>query len=322
MDKVGPAPGSMDIPVDDVALCVCVPARNEAGRLPILLDALADQCWPAIVPVCIAINNTTDDSLQVIESARKRHSDRLEVRVEQADFSAEHAHAGSARRLAMDAGLALLARSDNAILVSTDADTRPPRDWLAANVAAFAKGADVVGGRLDIDPAEPLSAPVRRLRDAWDHYWSAVRAIEEEIDPLPWDPAPRHGDHTGASLAIRADVYRLCGGVPLVPTGEDRALVSAAQALGARLVHPESVYTHVSPRLQGRAEGGMATAMQDLRDAAQSRAVQMAPSFEHWRIRAEWRRDLRLRPGGHALIARHEPLLPPMPCDMPIEVGP
>lgn len=317
MDKPRPRSAS----ANRAALCVCVPARNEARRLPVLLDALAAQDWPGPVPVCVGINNTTDESIAMIDAARQRHRGRLSVHIAQADFPPDLAHAGSARRLAMDAGLAVLSHADDAVLVSTDADTRPPRDWLASTAAAFAEGADVVGGRLDIDPAEPLPAPVQRLRDAWDLYWAAVRAIEDDIDPRPWDPAPRHGDHTGASLAIRAEVYRSCGGVPLVATGEDVALVNAALAAGARLVHPASVYTCVSPRLDGRAQGGMAAAMQDLVDAAQSDAAQMAPSFDHWRARARWRRDLRALPGGDILIARQEPLLPPMPREMPIATG-
>ena len=38
-------------PVPAMTLCVCVPARNEAERLPVLLDALAAQDWPTPVMV-------------------------------------------------------------------------------------------------------------------------------------------------------------------------------------------------------------------------------------------------------------------------------
>tara|TARA_R110000868_G_scaffold86565_4_gene242744 strand:+ start:335 stop:1273 length:939 start_codon:yes stop_codon:yes gene_type:complete len=303
-------------------LCVCVPARNEAARLPILLDALARQDWVGPVPVVVAINNTTDDSVQVVESARERHAGRLHIALLSADFAPDIAHAGSARRMAMDAGLSLMAKYNNAVLVSTDADTRPPRAWLTSIMAAFARGADIVGGRIEIDMREPLPAHALRIREAWDRYWMTVRAIEDNVDPQPWDPAPRHGDHTGASLAISADLYRACGGVPLLPTGEDRALVNAALARGARLAHPQDVYTYVSPRTAGRAEGGMAVAMQDLLATAHSGSMPMAPAFNHWRARAIWRRQLRTQPDGQALIAQQEPLLPPMPHDMALEMAP
>lgn len=307
------------VEVGSIDLCVCVPARNEAARLPILLDALALQDWPGPIMVSIGINNTTDDSIAIVEAARKRHAGRLDLRITERTFAPHLAHAGSARRLAMDAGIALLPNPKSGALVSTDADSRPPVDWLRNIADAFADGADMVGGRIEIDGDESLPPPVRRLRAAWDRYWMAVRSIEDAIDPIPWDPAPRHGDHTGASLAIRADLYRACGGVPAIPIGEDCALVTAALTLDARLVHPANVYTHVSPRLEGRADGGMAIAMQALFASAQNDILPMAPAFVHWRDRASWRRQLRGQPDGGALIAQQEPLLPPMPHDTMLE---
>lgn len=304
-----------------INFCVCVPARNEAERLPVLLDALAAQDWPGPVMVSVGVNNTTDDSLDVIGMAQRQYGARLDIAVVVANFRPELAHAGSARKLAMDAGLARIAMVEDGVLVSTDADSRPPVDWLRNIAQAVDRGADMVGGRIDIDSQEPLPPAVSALRSAWDVYWAAVRAIEDAIDPLPWDIAPRHGDHTGASLAIRASIYEACGGVPLLATGEDRALVTAALARGARLAHPADVRIAVSPRLDGRAEGGMASAMQQLYRDAEGGSRPMAPAFDHWRERAMWRRRLRARADGPALIARREPLLPPMPHDMALEVS-
>ncbi len=193
-------------------LCVCVPARNEAARLPVLFRGLAAQSRPGPIKVIVALNNTTDDSHQVLAQARSDYCGRLYIHVEEATFAAELAHAGSARRLAMDAGLTLLPSHDQGILVSTDADTFPPPHWLDNMVRAFARGADLVGGRIAIDTAEELPKNVLALRQAWEAYWEAVRAIEDSLDPLPWNPAPRHGDHTGASLALRACLYTRCGG--------------------------------------------------------------------------------------------------------------
>lgn len=313
---------SPELGASSVSLCVCVPARNEGDRLTKFLEAIAAQSWPCIISVSIAVNNTTDDSLEKIAQARVLYADRLDIRVITADFPKVLAHAGSARRLAMTEGLRCLSSLETGILVSTDADVRPPPDWLSNIAAAFQRGADLVGGQIVIDEErEPLPVAVARLRRAWDHYWSKVREIEDHIDPLDWDPAPRHGDHTGASLAIRANLYLACGGVPLLPTGEDRALVQAAVAMGGRLAHPPDVYVWVSPRIDGRAEGGMAASMQELFEATQTRTAMMAPAFEHWVERATWRKFMRRRPYGHADIAHHEACLPPMPHDMRLEVG-
>ena len=66
----------------------------------------------------------------------------------------------------------------------------------------------------------------------------------------------------------------------------------------------------------------MAVAMQTLFANVENNILPMAPAFTHWRERAHWRKQLRARPDGAALIARQEPLLPPMPHDMMLELQP
>ena len=65
----------------------------------------------------------------------------------------------------------------------------------------------------------------------------------------------------------------------------------------------------------------MALAMQDLYEMAARGENPRAPAFDHWRERAAWRRSLRARPDGQALIAREEPLLDPMPHDMELDAA-
>ncbi|MDM7955729.1 glycosyltransferase [Blastomonas sp.] len=306
--------------VGTAPLCVCVPARNEADRLPVLLKAIAAQDYPGVIPVAIAVNNTTDTSLDVLERCRADYWGRLSIDVTDIQFAPREAHAGSARGLAMDRGAELLGDHADAILVSTDADARPPATWLSAIAAGMARGADLVGGRIVIDPLESLPVRAAVLHDALDRYWERVRAIEDAIDPVAWDLPPRHGDHTGASLAITLRAYRACGGVPRIASGEDRALVMAAVAQGARLAHPSDVWVNVSPRCDGRAEGGMAEDMARLVTAGAGSAPLLMPDFDHWRARAEWRRSMRAQAASPAHMVRAEALLPPMPHDMPLEV--
>lgn len=298
--------------------CVCVPARNEAERLPTLLAALADQDLGMVVPVVIALNNTHDASSAVLDQARNAHRGKLMIQVDEARYPPALAHAGSARRRAMEVGLQVLWHRDDGVLLTTDADARPPADWVSQNLKAIAEGADIVGGRLVIDDREALPDDVIAARSRWDHYWQSVREIEDALDPSIHDPAPRHGDHTGASLAIRSGLYRNVGGVPAIPLGEDRALVSAAVAAGGRLAHPMAVWTRVSPRRDGRAGGGMAQAMSDLHDAVLANETEWVPSRDQWRARASWRRALRREADGAARIGREEPGLPPMVRDTPL----
>ncbi|MES3092966.1 glycosyltransferase [Sphingomonas aerolata] len=301
----------------DARFCVCVPARDEADRLPILLDALARQDVDGPIRVSILINNTVDDSVAAVARAQAAWGERLHLAVACHDLPPERAHAGTARRLAMEAGLECI-DPDRGVLISTDADTRPPSDWISAMLRAIDAGLDIVGGRIVVDDAEPLAADMDAMQVKLDRYWACVRAIEDDIDPCRWDPAPRHGDHTGASLAILAPLYSAAGGVPAIPAGEDRALVEAAVAAGGRLGHPMSVWTRVSARTIGRATGGMADHMQALSDRVARGESTFLPSFDQWRARAAWRRMRRDQPGGDAGVARDEPLLPPMRCDMPL----
>jgi len=295
------------------AVCVCVPARNEAQRLPVLLEALASHGLRSPVKVLVSVNNSEDGSRRVLQDAARDYSASLDLRIDETVFSPELAHAGSARRRAMDLGLALL--GGRGVLLTTDADTRPPPDWIAANLEAIASGADMVGGALFLDDTEALPAEAAALKSLWDTYWAAVRQIEDQHDPRPEDPAPRHGDHTGASLAITCTLYRRVGGVPVLATGEDRALVRAGLAAGGKLSHPPNVWTRVSPRRDGRAAAGMAEHMAALMATAASGELAWAPGLSHWRERALWRRRVR-EALGVAEMLRLEDALPPMPMDM------
>jgi hypothetical protein len=295
-------------------IVVCVPARNEAKRLPVLLEALAQQTLPSPINVALCINNSTDGSVETARSAAAKAEGRLRLNLLTCEFPPERAHAGSARRAAMDLGAEWLNDGD-ALLVSTDADCRPPPDWLEANLAN-AGPMRIVGGRIELDEMEAETWPLLfDLRHRFNDYWSKVRAIEDAVDPVQWDPPPRHGDHTGASLALTVGLYRAAGGVPLTPSGEDRALVAAALAVGGELIHPQTVWTRTSARPVGRADGGMADEMRRWLTAGTDGVDPKVPAFQLWQSRAMWRRALRRALGpGELMLA--EAKLPPMPCEM------
>lgn len=293
--------------------CICVPACDEVVRLPILLEALAEQTICGCIPVAVCVNNSADGTAEAVQAAAVRHAGRLDIRLDHCMLEPAVAHAGTARGRAMELGYRRIAGSG--VLISTDADCRPPADWIAANLAAYADGATIVGGRIVLDDAEPIPPAITAIQARFDHYWASVRAIEDAIDPSPHDPPPRHGDHTGASLAIDATLYRAVGGVPPIATGEDRALVVAAIIAGGRLVHPAAVWTRVSARTDGRAAGGMAVAMAELAETVGQDRDPHVPAFEHWAERARWRRSVRASHGVAAMLALEE-TLPPMPADV------
>jgi GT2 family glycosyltransferase len=274
---------------------VCVPARDEARRLPELLAALAMQRDLEREPVLVvlALNNCRDGSREAAERAAAVWP-RLRLRVVEVELPPEASHAGAARRLAMESGAAELP-PDGAVL-TTDADARPAPDWIARSLDALAAGADVVGARLigrrDEEARFPpalrvATAEMARLR-------RALIGVEDALDPDPLDPAPRHGDASGGGLALTLEAYRRAGGCPPARFREDLALVAAVRRLGGALRRPPEARVEVSARLRGRAAGGMADTIRawDERLAAglplEAPDPRAAAAF--WRRRAQARR--------------------------------
>ncbi|MBO1081161.1 glycosyltransferase [Roseomonas haemaphysalidis] len=311
---------------------VCVPAKDEAAAVPRLLRALAAQ--RAAGPdrplrVLLLANNCTDATAAV---ARASAHPALDLRVQEARLLGDEAHVGFARRQALALGLDWLRRDGEpeGALISTDADALPPPDWIGAQLRALAEGADCVGGRIDLDDSLPLPPGLLAVRDTVARYWAAVRALADRIDPLPWDPAPRHGDHVAGSLAIAAPFYEAIGGLPPLPCGEDNALVAEVERAGGRLRHDPAVFVRVSAREDGRASGGMATEMVKWRRIAETGAPHLLSDAAFWQALLQRRADLRALfharrlegklaalaagcPNDIAFLARAEPLLPALP---------
>lgn len=264
---------------------VCVPARDEAERLPRLLASLDGQTGLGDrLKVVVVVNNSRDGTADIVRAAQIGGGlPRLCLRLVETWLDPDQAHVGTARRMALDAGVEWVAPSshDDGVLLTTDADARVPPDWVAANLRALTR-ADIVGGRLVIDRDEPGDPTVSELDGRIERYWVGVRAMEDEIDPPSHDPAPRHGDHTGASLALRVSHYRQVGGLPRLPRGEDNALVAAVREAGGRLRHCPEVRVHVSDRRVGRADGGMAIEMARRAEVRAGGDRYLLPAPGHW----------------------------------------
>ena len=259
------------------------------------------------VRVLVAANNCTDGTAALLRLLAPRAT-RVDLRVVEASLPPELAHAGGARGLAMSAGAGWLREAGlgGGVLISTDADSVPPPGWVAANLRAIAVGAEAVGGeiRLVEDPARPLPPWLRATRARVARYWSAVRDLAHLLDPVLHDPPPRHGDHTGASLAVTLAAYDAAGGVPAVASGEDNALVAAIERNGGRLRHAPDAWTEVSAREEGRASGGMAEEMRRWRRFAEGLEPHLLPDAAHWEAVFRRRRALRESyPGAPGAVA-------------------
>lgn len=236
---------------------VAIPVRNEAERIAACLRAIdaQDGLASGSLGVVLFLNNCTDGTERIIASLLPSLS--VPVRILTEDFAG--AHAGWARRRAMDAAAEWLGEAGGTIL-STDADSRVPSNWVDRNLAAIATGADAVAGRVELDVEEgkllpPMLHARGRLEDIYD---ALITEAEARIDPDPHDPWPCHRTTIGATLAVTRDAYRAVGGMPEIPLGEDGAFIARLIAHGLRVRHATDVCVTISARLTGRAPGGVA----------------------------------------------------------------
>ena len=237
------------------AVVVAIPARNEADRIGPCLTALNRQQYRPDT-VVLLLNNCTDETEIIARALAPRLRFRLHLICR--DLPPDQANAGHARRLAM--AIAAAHAGPDGMLLTTDADTILPPDWVERNLVALQNGADLVCGRIVLDPAEAALIPAHLHED--DARECCLIGLLDEIawivDPDPYDPPPRHTEAAGASLAVSADAFKRVGGLPALPSGEDRAFVDALRRIDARIRHDPAIEVMVSGRLLGRAEGGMA----------------------------------------------------------------
>jgi hypothetical protein len=235
---------------------IAVPVRDESQHIFDCLLALGRQSQSSRHGVLLLLNNCTDDTWAIAGDLASRLP--IPIATVSVDLPAEQATAGRARRLAMEIAAGWL--RPGGFLLTTDADGRVSPNWLAANLAALRAGADAVAGRAELDSADAGQIPARLHEDdarecAYDQLLDQIHAL---LDPDPFDPWPRHTEHSGASLAVTLEAYRRAGGIPPMPAGEDRAFVEALRRVDARIRHAPEVRVAVSGRIIGRAAGGMA----------------------------------------------------------------
>jgi glycosyltransferase involved in cell wall biosynthesis len=124
-------------------------------------------------------------------------------------------------------------------VATTDADTIVPPGWLCEQVRYANRGWDAVAGTI-------------RVAD-WSGRHPGARSLFRRRYGRGTGP---HSHVHGANLGFRASAYRRAGGVPAVPTGEDRALVAALDAAGSRVLRTRALAVVTSARREARAPHG------------------------------------------------------------------
>jgi cellulose synthase/poly-beta-1,6-N-acetylglucosamine synthase-like glycosyltransferase len=280
---------------------VAIPVKNEAERLPACLAALADQRDRLGRPVdreafgiVVFANNCTDGSGDLARALGNELS--LPLRVVEISLMPGAAHAGNARRGAMDAALDWLAErsATGGVILTTDADSRVSPDWIASNLAAIRAGADMVLGQIRLDgDGDLLPEALHRRGQLESEYEALLTELTAHVDPLPYDPWPRHATISGASVAITRKIYEEVGGLPRVPLGEDKALVAALIRIDARIRHAPEVSVMTSGRCYGRAPGGVADTLRLRSSDPDALCDEALEPFHVALRRAKWRRRLR-----------------------------
>jgi hypothetical protein len=303
---------------------VAIPAKDEAERLPACLRALAKQTDELGHPlargafgVVVFANNCSDDSAQA--ARRAGEGAPFALRVVEGRLPRAQAHAGGARRKAMDLAEAWLRelRAFDGVILTTDADSQVAPNWICANLSGFAEGVDAVLGQISLDEDGDRLPPALHARGKLESvYGELLTEIFARLDPQRCNPWPHHSTISGATLAVTREAYLRVGRLPRVPLGEDKALVAALQRNDAAIRFAPEVSVVTSARIAGRAAGGVADTLR-LRsnDPAALCDEALEPCATAFK-RALWRG--RLRRGGLATGGWREPLH--IPADVAREV--
>jgi cellulose synthase/poly-beta-1,6-N-acetylglucosamine synthase-like glycosyltransferase len=307
---VFPAPLSVLASPIRPGFVVAVPVKDEEERLPACLRALAQQrdrsgqpIPPTLVRIVVFANNCSDRSASL---ARKLGGGlSLDVRVVEARLPPAIAHAGSARRAAMDLAEAWLveAGESDGVILTTDADSQVAPNWIAENLAAFADGAEAVLGRIDLDEEGAFLPEALHRRGALENtYERLLTELSWLLDPLGHNPWPHHATISGASLGVTRAAYCRVGRLPRVPLGEDKALIRLLSRQDARIRCCSTVHVITSGRTHGRAPGGVADALAIRSREPDAFCDDALEPFRAALARAAWRGRLR-RLHGYGRLA-------------------
>lgn len=238
---------------------IAIPARNEEDRIIACLTAcaVAMSGWPEPGVIVLLVNNSED---RTAEGARAwAAKSGMDIRIVQTVFPLGLAHAGMARRRALDLAREIVGSAG--YMLTTDADSCPHPDWVRESLSPLTSGrAAMVCGSVSLEAAEyaQLPADIVRRGDVEALYGETARELTSLLDPDPLNPWPFHGQQSGASLAMTAQGYDRVGGAPLRPCGEDRALVRLFLEHDLPVIYSDAARVVTSCRLKGRAAGGMA----------------------------------------------------------------
>ncbi|GAB6901660.1 glycosyltransferase family 2 protein [Kineosporia succinea] len=255
------------------AFAVVVPAQDEAELVGDCLDSVVTAVRGAGVPVAVVLvaHRCSDDT----EAVARRQLSRLSGRSEGRVLRLGHGTVATARSAGNMAALHLLAAYgvpfDRTWLLSTDADSRVPADWLRQYGRWAATGAHAVAGHVRVSGWEDgESAVSRTAREAYNHLLRTT------------------GPHVyAANLGVRADAYLEAGGWPDQVPGEEHALLAALRERGRHSVSAPEIVVGTSGRQAARAAGGLGELLGRLASAQSTPAGTFARAVPRQALRSQ-----------------------------------
>lgn len=215
-------------------LWVVVPAHNEEQRIGQTLDCLAAQ--RDLDFTLVVVDNASTDATAVIAAGFAAGAPMPVHVITETDKGVGCA-VDTGFRHAIAHGATLLAR--------TDADCLPRPDWVSEVRAGFDGGAELVCGHITARRDE--SGPLRRSA-----FRGMVRAaaLFGRLRPANRDPAylAPYTMHAGHNMALTADLYERCGGMPRRPSPTDRTFLNAVRRHTSRIEQRRGMVSESSLR--------------------------------------------------------------------------
>jgi glucosyl-3-phosphoglycerate synthase len=294
--------GPLPTPDPELLAVVVVPARDEAARIGACLLGLARQqkVTPEQFETIVVLDGCVDETAEVVAQIAAREPT---LRVHTVAFDTSRG-VGRARGHGMDLACARLlsvGRGDG-LIASTDADSIVAGDWLSTQLELVRTGARAIGGHIELHHEEREMLATRALRERERGGSERMQAV---LRDTPREALAEHHQFSGASLALTAETYTLCGGLPVRAALEDEALERELRVRGVLIHRSRGVRVSTSARTVGRAPRGLAA------DLARS----------DWRARRSYRAER--FPLGRLLECKHESVALVLPTrEVAATIGP